>query len=164
MIELIIKLLGPFFYGLGVSEADFNTYLTSLQGYIYAILIALVVMIVVLIAAHWVKKGKRHLVRWNAVLCFIALVAVLVNVICYGPMYTNVSGFLNAAKVDLSDTTVAQSKDTIQEVGEEGFVLLKNDNSTLPLSEDTKKLNVFGKYRQIQLVKDLGRFIQTSRR
>ncbi len=144
MIELIIKLLGPFFYGLGVSEADFNTYLTSLQGYIYAILIALVVMIVVLIAAHWVKKGKRHLVRWNAVLCFIALVAVLVNVICYGPMYTNVSGFLNAAKVDLSDTTVAQSKDTIQEVGEEGFVLLKNDNSTLPLSEDTKKLNVFG--------------------
>lgn len=143
MINFLAKLLGPIFTGLGVSEADFQSYLTQLSGYIYFILAALVVMIVVLIAAVKVRKGMKHIVRWQAVLAFVAVVAIVANMICYGPMYTNVSGFLNAAKVNLSEETVNQSKATVQKVGEEGFILAKNEE-TLPLASDVKKLNVFG--------------------
>ena len=143
MINLLASLLGPIFAGLGVSEADFMSYLTQLSGYIYFIFAALVVMIVVLVAAMKAKKGFKHIIRWQAVLAFVAVVVIVVNMICYGPMYTNVSGFLNAAKVNLSEETVKQSKDTIQKIGEEGLILAKNEG-TLPLSSDVKKLNVFG--------------------
>lgn len=143
MVNLLAKLLGPIFSGLGVSNADLLSYLTQLQGYIYAILIMLVLMIVVLVAAQKVKKGFKHVVRWNAVFAFILIVLILVNVICYGPMKANVSGFLNAAKAEMSDETVQNSKDTIKKVGEEGMVLVKN-NGLLPLSSDVTNLNVFG--------------------
>ena len=51
MQNLITNLLGPIFYGMGVSEADFASYLSSCMGYVYGILIALVAMIVALGAA-----------------------------------------------------------------------------------------------------------------
>ncbi len=143
MINLLARILGPIMSGFSVSEADLQSYLTQLSGYIYVILIVFVAMIVVLIAACKAKKGFKHIVRWQAVLAFVAIIAILVNMICYGPMYTNVSGFLNASKVSLSDETVAQSKETITKIGEEGMVLVKNEG-LLPLSSDTTALNVFG--------------------
>ena len=100
-------------------------------------------MIVVLILAVKVKKGLRHIVRWQAVLAFVAAITVVVNMICYGPMYSNVYGFLNASKVDITAETVEQSKATVQKIGEEGMVLVKNEG-LLPLNADTKSLNVFG--------------------
>lgn len=45
---------------------------------------------------------------------------------------------------EVSEETAAASKEIIQEVGEEGMVLLKNSNQLLPLSSDTQRLNVFG--------------------
>ena len=100
-------------------------------------------MIVMMFVAHKAKKGNRHVVRWVSVLAGIAAIVCIVNAICFGPMYNNVSGFLNASKVELSEETVAQSRATVQKVGEEGIVMLKNDG-LLPLGEDVKKLNVFG--------------------
>lgn len=143
MLNFLARVLGPIFTGMGVSEADLQAYLNQLSGYVYFILAALLVMIVVLIVAVKVKKGVRHIVRWQAVLGFLLVAVIAANMICYGPMYTNVSGFLNASKVELSEGTVAQSRDTIQKVGEEGIVLAKNEE-LLPLSSDVTKLNVFG--------------------
>ncbi len=143
MINFLAKVLGPIFANFGVSEADFQAYLTQLRGYVYAIVALLVVMIVVLVLARKAKKGFRHVVRWQAVLAFVAIITVLVNVICYGPMYSNVSGFLNASKVNLSDETVAQSREMVKKLGEEGLILTKNEG-LLPLSSDVTKLNVFG--------------------
>ena len=143
MIQFLGSILGPLFAGFGVSEADFQMYLTQLSGYVYGILAALIVMIAVLILAVKVPKGLKHIVRWQAVLAFVAIVTVLANVICYGPMYSNVSGFLNASKADLTADTVAQSKETVKKIGEEGLVLVKNEG-LLPLAAETKKLNVFG--------------------
>ena len=143
MTNFLVNLLSPIFTSLGVSVADLTSYIERLSGYIIAIFIALVAMIVVMIAAHKAKKGVRHVIRWQAGIAFVAIVAVLVNVICYGPMYNNVSSILNAKKVELSKETTEQSRKTIQKVGEEGMVLLKN-KGILPLASDTKKLNVFG--------------------
>ncbi|MBR0162724.1 MAG: glycoside hydrolase family 3 C-terminal domain-containing protein [Oscillospiraceae bacterium] len=142
MVNLLGSLLGPIFEPMGVSQADLINYITMVQSYVWVILIALVAMIVVLIVAGKAKKGVKGLIRWNAVLAWLAITAIVVNLMCYGPLKTNVSGFLNASKVELSDETVAQSKAVIQKVGEEGVVLLENDG-ILPLAGVTK-LNVFG--------------------
>ena len=143
MVDLLVKLLGPFMYDLGVSEADLISYITQLQNYIYIIVGAAVALVLVMVLAHFVKKGLRHVVRLEALMAFFAAILVVVNSICYGPMYSNVSGFLNASKAEFSEETVAASKETIQKVGEEGIVLVKNEG-LLPLSSDVKNLNVFG--------------------
>ena len=58
MIEFIISILVPILGGLGVSEADVTTYVTNCSGYIYAILISILVLIVLLVAAHFIaRKG-----------------------------------------------------------------------------------------------------------
>ena len=128
---------------MGVSEVDVQTYVNSLSGYIYAILGSFVLMIAVMIAAHFiVKKGTRHVVRWSAGVAWVLIVAVLANVICFGPMYNNVAIILNS-QAQVSEDSRENSRDVIREVGEEGMVLLENDG-VLPLSSDTKRINVFG--------------------
>ena len=142
MKQLLTSTIGPIFYGMGVSEADFASYLDSCMGYVYGILAALVLLIVVLIAARRVKKGSKALTRGIAVVAFLLVTTILVNCVCFGPLRTNLSTMMNASKIELSDETIAASKDVIQRVGEEGLVLVKNDG-LLPLT-DTKSLNVFG--------------------
>ena len=118
MTGFLVNLLSPVFSSLGVSQADLTSYIEKLIGYVIAILALLVVMIVVMVVAHKAKKGFRHVIRWQAAIAFIAIVAVLVNVICYGPMYNNVSSVLNAKKVVLAQETTDQSRATIQKVAE----------------------------------------------
>ena len=142
MLNFLSSLLSPIFTPMGVSQADLNAYLNQLSGYVYAIIFVIVAVIALMIGAHWAKKGSRHVIRWIAGLGGLACIVGIVNAICFGPMYNNVAGYLNASKIQLSDETVAQSRETVQKVGEEGVVLLKN-NGILPLT-DTKKLNVFG--------------------
>ena len=97
MVGFMSKLLSPIFEPMGVSAADLNTYLEMVKGYLWVIVLALAAMIVVLILAKNAKPGKKHLVRWSAVLAWLAILALVVNLICYGPLYNNVSGFLNAS-------------------------------------------------------------------
>ncbi|HHV12526.1 MAG TPA: beta-glucosidase [Clostridiales bacterium] len=144
MIDLLIKLLIPILTSMGVSEADANNYINLIGSYIYILVGSLIVMVIVMIVAHFVvKKGTRHVVRWSAGVAWILLVLVVVNIICYGPLYANVSGALNASKAQISDDVVGNSKAVIQKTGEEGMVLVKN-NGILPLSSETTNLNVFG--------------------
>ncbi len=143
MVKFLTSVLSPIVTPMGVSEADLTAYITQLKGYVWAALILIIVAIVVMILAHFAKKGDRHVIRWIAGLGCLAGLVAIINAICFGPMYNNVAGYLNASKVELSEETVSQSKATIQKVGEEGIILLKNDG-ILPLSEEGKKLNVFG--------------------
>lgn len=142
MINLLTSLLSPIFTPMGVSASDLESYLNMLQGYVWAVLLIILAVIVILFLAHFAKKGTRHVIRWVAVLAGIAGIVCVVNMICFGPMYNSVSGYLNASKAELTPETVAQSKATVQKVGEEGMVLLKN-NGILPLDKSTK-LNIFG--------------------
>ena len=143
MLQVIINLLTPIFTGMGASAEDVASYVQMCSGYIYAILALLVVMIVVLVVAHWVKKGTRHVVRWSAVLAFLTAVVIVANMVCYGPLYDNVSVMLNGSSVELSEETKQNSRDLVKQLGEEGIVLVKNEG-LLPLSSDVKSLNVFG--------------------
>ncbi len=143
MVNLLTNLLSPIFTPMGVSAADLTNYIEMVKGHVWVILAAIVLLIVVLILAKNAKKGKKHLVRWSAVLAFLTVICLVVNLMCYGPLYTNLSGYLNASKAELSEETIAASKDVIKRVGEEGLVLVEN-NGLLPLGSDVKNLNVFG--------------------
>ena len=143
MIQFIIDKLGPTFYKMGVSEADFSNYVTKLSGYIYFLLAVIGVFLVTMVAAHWVKKGLRHMVRLQALFALVTVLTVTVNTICYGPMYNNVSNYLNTPHIELSEQTTNNSKDVVKQVGQEGFVLAKN-TGLLPLDSSQKNLNVFG--------------------
>ncbi len=144
MLDFLINLLTPVFQSMGASAADVGNYVRIIGGYIFAILGLLLAMIIVMIAVHFfVKKGTRHVVRWSAGLATVLAVVLIVNLICYGPMYATVSGVLNASKAEISDDVVSNSLAVVQETGREGMVLLKN-NGLLPLKSDVSALNVFG--------------------
>ena len=143
MLQMIQKLIGPTLYGMGVSEADLTSYLVQLSKYIYIILAAAAVLILILIFAGFARKGNRAFIRLQSLIAFIAAVAVVANLICWGPMKTNVAAYLNGSGIELSEETIQGSKDVIKKIGEEGVVLLKNDG-LLPMSSDVKNLNVFG--------------------
>ena len=143
MIQWLIKVLTPIFTSMGVSTTDVEQYVNSLSGYIYAILGLLVLMIVVMVGAHWfAKKGSRHVVRWTAAVAWVVCVVVIANVICYGPMYNNIAPILNG-KASVSEASKKASKEIIKETGEEGMALVKNNNGTLPFKKNSN-LNVFG--------------------
>lgn len=142
MLDFLIDLLTPVFTNLGASASDVELYVHTLSGYIYAILITFILAVVIMIAAHWiVKKGTRHVVRWGTGIAWVLIVTVLVNVICFGPMYNNVAPLLNA-RASVSEESVSVSRDIIKETGEEGITLIQNDG-TLPLEAD-RNINVFG--------------------
>lgn len=142
MLQFLIDILTPIFENMGVSPTDVATYVNNLGGYIYAILGTLILAVAVMVAAHWmVKMGNRHLVRWGAALAWVLVVTILVNVICFGPMYNNLAPIINGGG-SVSPESAAASEAVIEKVGDEGIVLAEN-NGILPLS-DTSKINVFG--------------------
>ena len=147
MTEIITNLAMPILGALGMNQiqrSDVVDMVSKCQGQITGLLIALAVLIVLLVAAHWVKKGSKHVVRWTAVLAFLTAVVVLVNSIAYGPMKAALDSYLaGGGDLNLKEETIANSRDIVKQIGEEGVVMVKNDG-LLPLAADTKNLNVFG--------------------
>ena len=145
MLKVIINLLTPIFASMGAQASDVENYVNQCSGYVYGLLAAVAVLIVLLIAAHWVRKGARHVVRWTSVLAFLTAVVILLNGVCYGPMKSTIETYLSGGgDLALSEETVANSRDIVRQIGEEGIVLVKNEDHLLPLSSDVKNLNVFG--------------------
>ena len=145
LVDTLMTVLAPIFNKMGAETSQVKPYLEKCAPYITALLIAVGLLIVLLIAAHWMaKKGSRHVIRWTAVLAFLLALVMIVNLICYGPMKSIVSGVLNASKAEISEDVVEGSRSVIQQVGEEGMVLVKNSDNLLPLAAETTKLNVFG--------------------
>ena len=99
MQSLLKNLLGPIFYGMGVSEADFDSYLSMSMGYVYAILIALVLMIVVMVLARKAKKGTRGFIRLSSLVAFVAAIAVIANMLCFSSQSHFAAAFKKATGV-----------------------------------------------------------------
>ena len=141
MLQWLINLVSPIFEGMGVSPVDVQTYAEMLSGYIYGILAVILAIIVMMFVAHIFKKGTRHVVRWTSVICGLLIIALLANLICFGPMHDNLSALMSGLGT-VSEESAAHSLEVIEKVGDEGIVLAQNDG-LLPLS-DTTKINVFG--------------------
>ncbi len=124
---------------MGVSDADLENYIHQCINYIYVILAALVVGIVLIVVGIVIKKG---LVSVSGCVAALLVVLICANMVCFGPLKANLSVMM-AEKHPLQEDTVSNSKQVIEEVGEEGMVLAAN-NGLLPLDSSVTKLNVFG--------------------
>ena len=125
---------------ISVEMEDVLAVLQLCKPYIIGIIAALVIGIVIMIACRRMSRGKKFLIRGEAVIAMVLAVVVCVNMICFGPMATLIG--LATGNGTLSDETNEEAAKVAEEIMEDGIVLLKNE-SLLPLNE-TKKLNIFG--------------------
>ncbi|MBQ8082152.1 MAG: glycoside hydrolase family 3 C-terminal domain-containing protein [Clostridia bacterium] len=145
MTNFLVNMVSPILTPMGVSKADLAVYIEAISGKLLIGGAALLALIAVLIGAHWIKKGWKAFVRAQAVVVFLLVLVLLVNSVCYNaPIYGPLSTFLNASAIEINEELSSASLSITERIGAEGFVLLKNDGDTLPLSSSTKKINVFG--------------------
>ncbi len=127
---------------LAINMSDVINVLTTLRPYLIALGVVVVIAIIVLIACIKVKnKASRKLFRSQTGIALLLAVVIVVNLICYIPMSSMIS--LATGNGTISDETSAEATDLVEATAEEGIVLLKNEENSLPL-EGTSNLNVFG--------------------
>ena len=95
-----------------------------------------------------VRKPHPVLHGIGLVLSVILLVAVLVGTYVLSTMATIIDSFIGAPSGHYSDAEIADTKVKAEalaaDVEAEGAVLVRNNDNTLPLAADNKKINVFG--------------------
>ena len=95
-----------------------------------------------------VRKPHPVLHGIGLVLSVILLVAVLVGTYVLSTMATIIDSFIGAPSGHYSDAEIADTKVKAEalaaDVEAEGTVLVQNNDNTLPLAADNKKINVFG--------------------
>lgn len=127
---------------LELNWSDVVSTITQIKWYLIAIGIIIAVAVIVMIACLKLAKHKKYIVRTQAFVAMIVGVAIVINMICVGPMSTLLT--LASGTGTLSDKSISSAEKLAQKIAGEGIVLLKNDDQTLPLSSDDKNLNVFG--------------------
>ncbi len=126
---------------LAINWDDVIKVLESIKPYLIAIGIILAAAIIITIAVCKLAKRPRKLTRSITWIAAIIGIVTSVNMICTGPMSTMLS--LVTGRGTITDETSKSAMDLAVEIGEEGIVLLQNDESTLPVASGSK-LNVFG--------------------
>lgn len=116
--------------------------LQTLSSYLVVLGVIIAICLIVIIAAVKVKKPLRGLVQVQGLIAMLLALVVVVNMICLGPEYGILNNMFGETYL-LSEETVAASESLVQDIADEGIVLLKNEDNMLPLS-GVDKLNVFG--------------------
>ena len=124
-----------------VAWEDVISVLQLVRTHLIVLGIALVCMIAVMIAAHWLAKPKRGFVRIQSFVAFVVVAAVIVNVMLTGALNNTLNVVLSDTG-ELTQESVDNSRAVIEEVTGEGIVMTKNDDSFLPIAP--QRINVFG--------------------
>ena len=125
---------------LSINMDDVIKVLNSIKSQLIGFGVVAVLLIAVMIACRKQSKSKKYLIRWQAGLGMVLALAITVNLILTGPMYSMVSLATGGGKV--SEENVASATQLCEDIADEGIVLLDNDG-TLPMAKNSK-LNVFG--------------------
>lgn len=126
---------------LSVNMADVVNVLNTCKPYLIGFGIVLVLALGVMIAVRRKEGTRKKLIRSEAGIAILLALVVVVNMICFGPMNSMIS--LATGNGTISEETTIQATELVEEIAEEGIVLLKNEGNELPLN-DTEKLNIFG--------------------
>lgn len=127
--------------GIQIAWEDVFSVISQISGWLIGIGVTVVALILILIFAG--KAGKPHagFIRAQSAIAAVLIVALMVNGILLGQL----SNLITSAFTEmgtLSEETIGTSQQTVEDVMNEGIVLLENDG-TLPL-DSTANLNVFG--------------------
>lgn len=88
------------------------------------------------------KKGKKSGKAGLVLMSGLLVAAIAVNVGC-GVMHNTLDSFLGS-RPQLTDELKETGRELARQIEEEGIVLLRNDQNTLPLSKEIRNVNVFG--------------------
>lgn len=127
--------------GIQIAWEDVFSVISQISGWLIGIGVTVVALILILIFAG--KAGKPHagFIRAQSAIAAVLIVALMVNGILLGQL----SNLITSAFTEmgtLSEETIGTSQQTVEDVMNEGIVLLENDG-TLPL-DSTANLNMFG--------------------
>ena len=125
---------------LSINMDDVIKVLNSIKSQLIGFGVVAVLLIAVMIACRKQSKAKKYMIRWQAGLGLVLALAITVNLILTGPMYTMATLATGGGKV--SEENVATATQLCENIADEGIVLLDNDG-TLPMAKNSK-LNVFG--------------------
>ena len=125
---------------LSINIEDVIKVLDSMKPQLIGFGVVLVLAIVAMIACMKLPKAKKYMIRCQAGLAILLALVITVNLICFGPMNTMIS--LATGSGSISEETSAEATDLVEDIADEGIVLLKNEGRTLPLTAGS--LNVFG--------------------
>lgn len=125
---------------LSVNIEDVKKVLTLCAPYLIAFGAVLILALIVIIGCMKMSKDRKFLIRTQAGMAVVLALAIIVNLVCFGPMNTLIS--LATGKGSISEESTTEAQELCEKITEEGIVLLENEN-LLPLAKDTK-LNVFG--------------------
>lgn len=126
---------------LDINYSDVMNVLGLIRPYLIAFGVILAAAVILMIAVMKVKEPKKYIIRSQARVAVVLALAVVVNLICTGPMSTLLS--LVSGSGTITEDTQATAEALGMEIADEGIVLLKNDENLLPMT-DNKNLNVFG--------------------
>lgn len=121
---------------------DIITTVKLLSNYLIVLGVIIGICIIVAIASFWMKKEIRPIVRVQSVIAAILAIVIIANMVIMGPEYSILNNVLGDRYI-LSDETIKNSEQLVQNIADEGIVLLKNVANALPL-DGVSKLNVFG--------------------
>ena len=116
--------------------------LKGLSPYLIGVLIILILATIITMGVKKKKKPTRKLIRSLTWLVTFAGVIIIINGIIFGPMSTLITLATDSTQ-KVSVATTNKAKKVAEDIAENGFVLLKNNDDLLPLKK-TKKLNLFG--------------------
>lgn len=126
---------------LSINWNDVWNVVMSLRPQLIAIGVALLAALIITIAVRRLNKPTRKLVRSTTWIAAVVVVAVAITGMMYGGLKTILD--LSSGSGTLTDETKATVEELGNTISDEGMVLLKNENATLPL-EDGSAINVLG--------------------
>ena len=126
---------------LAINMDDVLNVLNTVAPYLIGFAVVLVLAIIVMIACQKLGKAKKYLIRSQAGLAILLAFGIVANLVAFGPMSTMIS--LAAGGGTISEESTDAATELCTDIAEEGIVLLKNDDSTLPLASGDN-VNVFG--------------------
>lgn len=128
--------------GIQVAWEDVFSVMNMIKPQLILLAVLAVAFVAALVLARKLPSPKKGFARLQSLIAFLALTAVLVNSICLGSLKNTLEVVLGDVG-SITEATAANSRQVVEDVSEEGIILLKNEDQGLPLSSVTN-LNVFG--------------------
>ena len=125
---------------LAINIQDVINVLSSVKTHLIVLGVALVVALAVIIACKALPVAKKKLVRSSALVALGLAVIIVVNTICFGPMFTMINLAMGGGSI--TEESMAEAYEVNTELVSEGVTLLEN-NGALPLAGGAN-VNVFG--------------------
>ena len=125
---------------LAINIQDVINVLSSVKTHLIVLGVALVVALAVIIACKALPVAKKKLVRSSALVALGLAVIIVVNTICFGPMFTMINLAMGGGSI--TEESMAEAYEVNTELVSEGVTLLEN-NGALPLAGGSN-VNVFG--------------------